>query len=160
MQQRRFQILSWLLISWQLLIPSAAPWLHTLTDGSVCADGRSVVKDSKLANSCEAVSQSHSGCSHSHRTCSHSHSGSESESEHAPNAPHDCSNCAVCQAIAAPRVLTTLLTLPVAVDRIEILSIAACSDPLLGFGLPPQCRAPPVVLFCQNKAKCACVASL
>jgi len=145
MQRRPFQLLSWLLITWQLLLPSGAPWLHTLIDGSCCVDSCSVAKDG-ISTDCESTKthHSHSGCLRSHGAGETSHSHLENELESEPNAPHDCSNCAVCQAIAAPRVVAAFVVLPVEIEQIEIFPIAECADPLLGFGLPLQCRAPPV----------------
>lgn len=145
MQRRSFQLLSWLLISWQLLLPSGAPWLHTVIEVGGCTDSCSVAK-AGIAKDSESTKtpHSHAGCSHPHHVGETSHSHSESESNPEPNAPHDCSNCAVCQAIAAPRMLAAVVVLRVEIEQIEVVSIAECADPLLGFGLPLQCRAPPV----------------
>ena len=142
MHPRRFQILSLLLISWQLLVPSGAPWLHTLIDG-----GCSAVTSEKGRS--EGIGEKHShvlsACCHVHHSATGPHSHSHDSSDPTENKPHDCSNCAICQAIAAPRIVADFVVLPVTIDRIEALSVADCADPLLGFGLPPQCRAPPAV---------------
>ena len=142
MHSRCFQILSWLLIFWQLLLPSGAPWLHLLMDGSCCTDACCVDIGIISAKLPETTSHSHSVCQHAHNDgqCSHSDSQNESESE----TPHDCSNCAVCQALAAPRILAPVVGLPVAGESIENPVVRECAGPLLGFGLPLQCRAPPV----------------
>jgi hypothetical protein len=142
MHPRRFQILSWLLISWQLLVPSGAPWLHTLIDGGCSAETCETGRSEGIGDQHSHV---HSACRHAHHSATGPHSHSHGSSDPAKNKTHDCSNCAVCQAIAAPRIVCHFVVLPVTIDRIEILSIAHCADPLLGFGLPPQCRAPPAV---------------
>ena len=134
MRQYRFQILTWLLILWQLLLPTGAPWLHTVVDGSCCASSNS--HDTSTA------------CCH-HRHSNHAESkcgGLTGEDREVPHdsAPHDCSNCAICQAISTPRVLALLIELPVFSEQTGLVSVSTCADPMLGFGLPPQCRAPPV----------------
>lgn len=164
MLQHRFQNLIKLLIALQLLLPSGAPWLHTVIDGSCCAASVG------YSPSC-CISHSHLHCSgasnrgnavHSHgnshkdaHSCSshsaskpghsHRHLHDESSPNSDPEQPHDCSNCPVCQAISAPRILALILQLPEVDERIECLATAECADPLLGFGLPLQCRAPPAV---------------
>jgi len=129
------QKFAWLLILWQLLLPSGAPWLHTVVDGSCCAS--SDVQNASPTCSC---------CHHS--TGSHAHASSEgqksSDSKRSDEKPHDCSNCAICQAIAAPRVLVVLVELPKISEFTGVIETPECRDPRLGFGLPLQCRAPPV----------------
>ena len=62
-----------------------------------------------------------------------------------PQQPHNCSDCPVCQAICAPRILALILQLPEFDEHVGCLYFGECADPLLGFGLPLQCRAPPAV---------------
>ena len=138
MSQHRFQILTRLLILWQLLLPTVAPWLHTIVDVSSCAGIR-------------AHGTSTGCCHHRHSNGAESSAASKcgeltkrSGEVPADSAPHDCSNCAICQAITAPRVLALLIELPLFSEQTGFVSISTCADPLLGFGLPPQCRAPPV----------------
>ena len=146
MRQYRFQILTWLLILWQLLLPTGAPWLHTVVDGSCCAD-------SCGAHSSTTCQHSHSGCSYSHKHAGkrhgHSHVGHDCETEENESCPepkpHDCANCEICQAIADPRLIALLTELPAASEEADLASVPECADRLLGFGLPPQCRAPPKV---------------
>jgi hypothetical protein len=148
MPQHRFQILASLLITLQLLIPSGAPWLHLHVESDCCA----LAAESSRHEETQDPTHRHSAdtCSHQHSQCQptcgdqcepRSNTGSgKSDSE-----PHDCSNCPVCQAIAAPRTITCLIELPAVADRIELLSVCDSADPMLGFGLPCQCRAPPCV---------------
>jgi hypothetical protein len=142
MHQRRFQILAWLLISWQLFVPSGAPWVHTLLDENCCANK---CGEFNAPDPAGKHAHSHTGCLHLHGTHSRSHAQSDGDSDPTGQEPHDCSNCPVCLAIAAPRLLTALVSMPIQVDQIEVLPVAECADPQLGFGLPPQCRAPPAV---------------
>ena len=138
MLPHRTQNLTWLLILWQLLLPSGAPWLHTVVDGSCCTPA--------------AEQHSDTTCCHRHHSHgSHSHAAADcrgtdkSWSDQSPSdpAPHDCSNCAICQAISAPRVLVVLIELPQIVEQTGVVETPQCADPLLGFCLPVQCRAPP-----------------
>ncbi len=134
MLSHRTQILTWLLVCWQLLLPSGAPWLHTVVDGSCCASSDS----QNAAPTC---------CCHHHSAGSHSHAPAEgqesSDSKQSDEKPHDCSNCAICQAISAPRVLVALVELPKIAEQTGVIETPECADPLLGFCLPLQCRAPP-----------------
>jgi hypothetical protein len=138
MLPHRTQNFTWLLILWQLLLPSGAPWLHTVVDGSCCTP----------------LSEQHSEttcCHHHHSTKSHcraiadvTKTGKAGDGESSSDsAPHDCSNCAICQAISAPRVLVVLIELPKIVEQTGVIETPQCADPLLGFCLPLQCRAPP-----------------
>ena len=138
MLPHRTQYLTWLLILWQLLLPSGAPWLHTVVDGSRCS----------------ALVQQHHGttcCHHHHSDGSHRHTATDCGNSHeepdgqspSDSRPHSCSNCAICQAISAPRVLAVLIELPKIVEQTGVTETPKCADPLLGFRLPLQCRAPP-----------------
>jgi hypothetical protein len=140
MLPHRTQNFTWLLILWQLLLPVGAPWLHTVVDGSCCTT---------------SVEQRHeTTCCHHHRSdgahrhpatdCSHSHEEPDGQSPF-DSKPHDCSNCAICQAISAPRVLVVLIELSKLVEQTGVIETPLCADPLLGFCLPLQCRAPPAV---------------
>lgn len=139
MLPHRTQIFTWLLVLWLLLLPSGAPWLHTVVDISCCATSK-------------AQSTSTKCCHHHHRDGGDSDGTAKCVVPQAEDhglplrqpAPHDCSNCPVCQAIAAPRVLALVVELTVFPERTELISVIECADPLLGFGLPLQCRAPPV----------------
>lgn len=145
MPQHRFQNLIRLLALLQLLLPSGSPWLHTVFDSACC--------ESKVGCASPAdVSLERTSCAHSHSHCcdhfspqnggnsGHGHHHSDHDSR-----PHNCANCAVCQAIAAPRILSPVVVLPTLPEVFEALVVASCADPLLGFGLPPQCRAPPAI---------------
>ena len=137
MHKHRFQNLIKLLIALQFLLPSGGPWLHTLIDGSRCASA-----GSSSGSCCVAASHSHRCTSrsthkHSHGNKSaplheHSHAKSDdgesrskshtqysdrhlqehSPSDSEPQQPHSCSDCPVCQAICAPRILALILQLP------------------------------------------------
>jgi hypothetical protein len=139
MLPHRTQNLTWLLIVWQLLLPSGAPWLHTVVDGSCCT--------------AEAKQHSETTCSCRHHSAdSHRHAEGICGSDPDPDGqlpsdstPHDCSNCAICQAIYAPRVLVAVVELPKIAERNGVIETPECADPLLGFCLPLQCRAPPAV---------------
>ena len=144
MLQHRFQNLIKLLIAVQLLLPSGAPWLHTLIDGSRCASAGSFSGSCCVAPSHIHRCTSRSTHKHSHGNKSaplHQHSPTDSE----PQQPHNCSDCPVCQAICAPRILALILQLPEFDEQVGCLYFGECADPLLGFGLPLQCRAPPAV---------------
>ena len=121
-----------MLACWQLVLPSSAPWLHSLMEDSCCVGG--------------ATSSVHE---HSHGKCHHHHqnpaekAGSDAP-ERSPVSGHDCSECALCQAISAPRILTGPIELPTLSETAPLVVVAICADPQLGFGLPLQARAPPV----------------
>lgn len=149
MLQHRFQILSVLLIALQLLIPSGAPWLHLCVESGCCAaasagDSAAHSESNTLlvSQSSNAACRHHSHCRHSCRTQEIVEESSHQESEEPQ--PHDCSNCPVCQTIAAPRTLAALLQLPAIAETVELIPVVNSADPMLGFGLPCQCRAPPI----------------
>ncbi|MFO0999364.1 MAG: hypothetical protein U0936_03430 [Planctomycetaceae bacterium] len=147
MRTRRFQILISLQVALQLLIPAIAPWLHSFVEcGSVgcCTPAPFLYPVTKHRGE-QASSHCSAGCCHVHSNATDStsaHSPGEQHSDQQP--PHDCAHCAICQAIAAPRILTSVVEISAAPEQISPLAAPACADPLLGFGLPPQCRAPPV----------------
>lgn len=130
----RTQNLTWLLILWQLLLPSGAPWLHTVVDDSCCAS--SDAQNTPPTCSCHHHSPAK-------RSTTAGGQGS-SDSKESDEKPHDCSKCAICQAIAAPRVLVVLVELPKVSEITGVIETPECRNPLLGFCLPLQCRAPPV----------------
>jgi hypothetical protein len=139
MLPHRTQIFTWLLICWQLLLPSGAPWLHTMVDGSCCATSN------PQPASTPCCQQHHSHCADSHAKAKSDVADPDDRDLPTPDSlPHDCSNCVICQAIAAPRALASVIELPAFSELTEIVSVIGCADPLLGFGLPLQCRAPPV----------------
>jgi hypothetical protein len=142
MHKHRFQNLIKLLIALQLLLPSGAPWLHTLIDGSCCAVGAHSHRGPSPQDAHPSWC-AHTGCSHSHASHSADNPCGNPAEPAGDTTPHDCSDCPVCQAMAAPRMLALVVVLPLAVELIETLPLPDCADPLLGFGLPPQCRAPP-----------------
>ena len=136
-----FRILTPLLILWQLILPISAPWLHSCEDvccASACEQSHSSVR---LQQRAEAVRVQHSCPCRFHQADQNS---SHSSDEQAPSKkPHDCSSCAVCQALAAPRTLVAMVVLALVEEVVCSVVVPDCADPLLGFGLPPQCRAPP-----------------
>lgn len=138
MLPHRTQNLTWLLILWQLLLPSGAPWLHPVVDGSCCT---SSTEQHSETTCCHHHHSSRSHC-RAPADCSDSDKSVGGESPSNP-APHDCANCAICQAISAPRVLVGLIELPKIVEQTGVIEMPSCADPLLGFCLPLQCRAPP-----------------
>jgi hypothetical protein len=133
MRWRSAQFLGLMLACWQLVLPSSAPWLHSLMGDSCCVS--------------EAVGAAPRHC-HSHGTCHHhdqrpgERAGQKSPEQH-PVTSHDCSECALCQAISAPRILTGPIDLPTLSETAPFVAVAVCDDPQLGFGLPVQARAPP-----------------
>lgn len=137
-----FQNLTPLLILWQLILGCSAPWLHTVTV-IVCAEGSG---HKHFHGNCSQNGVSTEKPSTSCR-CSFHHNSEKplenSADDGPPQKPHDCSNCRVCQAIAAPRTLVTIVEVEACEYFFSSLDVAECADPMLGFGLPPQCRAPP-----------------
>lgn len=148
MQTRRFQILISLLVGLQLLIPAIAPWLHSIIECSSVYCCTSAPSLESVSTHREDPVQRHcmAGCCHEHSTVADK-SSTTSPSEPHPDQkpPHDCSHCSICQAIAAPRILTSVVEISAAPEQIVPLIVPACTDPLLGFGRPPQCRAPPEI---------------
>ncbi len=136
---RRTQTLTWLLIFWQLLLLWGAPWLHPFVDGTCSA---SFAEQPSTTTRCHR-NHSHGSPSPVAANCSGSN---KSCGDQLPSDPvsHDCSNCAICQAISAPRVLVVLIELTQLVEQTGVVETPHCADPLLGFCLPRQCRAPPV----------------
>ena len=148
MQTRRFQILISLQVALQLLIPAIAPWLHSFIEcgGVQCCTSTQESHLRAGSPTQRSASRCLAGCchDHSHDTASSS-AGFPERGQPDKQAPHDCAHCAICQAIAAPRILTSVVELSAAPEQIVLLVAPACADPMLGFGLPPQCRAPPAV---------------
>ena len=148
MQTRRFQILISLQVALQLLTPAIAPWLHSYIEcGSVPCCTSTPALDSVSTHRKDST-QIHclAGCCHDHSAATNK-SSDNPPSQHHPDQqpPHDCAHCAICQAIAAPRILTSVVEISAAPEQTVPLAVPVCADPLLGFGLPPQCRAPPAV---------------
>ena len=137
MLPHRTQIFIWLLILWQLLLPLGAPSLHPCVDGSCCA----TAFEQHSTTTCYC----HHHSNDSRRGTSEACSSRQDHGGQLPSRPtsHDCSNCAVCQAISAPRVLAALTELPKIAEQTGVAVTPECADPLLGFCLPLQCRAPP-----------------
>jgi len=139
MLPHRTQNLTWLLILWQFLLPSGAPWLHTVVDGSCCTPS---AEQHSGTTCCDRHNSTRSLC-RAGADCSDSDNSGGNKSPSNP-APHDCSNCAICQAISAPRVLAVPIELPKIVEQTGVIETPKFADPLLGFCLPLQCRAPPI----------------
>ena|GEM_PF-800942 len=147
MSRSCFRILTLLLILWQLFLPCSAPWSHSCLGVACAHTGCGTAAES---SSSAVVKDARAG-THSCRCAFHGFSETPTEGdadEKSDREPHDCSSCALCQAIAAPRILASLVSLPSCEDLIEVLRVAECADPLLGFGLPPRCRAPPFAGRC------------
>lgn len=147
MSQSCFQILTPLLILWQLIIPCSAPWLHTCIEGSCAQTSCEEASGSLFLNAQVSTSQSKHSCTCSHHAKNAPQTKPDSN-EQPPSKSHDCSNCAVCQAIAAPRTLVAIVSLEASVEIMEAIVLADCSNPLLGFDLPTRCRAPPAIGDC------------
>jgi hypothetical protein len=147
MHPRRFQILISLQVALQLLIPAIAPWLHSFIEcgGVQCCTSTKEPHRSAAALTQRATSSCLAGCCHDHTHDSASSSNRATDrGQPDEQAPHDCAHCAICHAIAAPRILASVVELSTAPEQIVLLVTPGCADPMLGFGLPPQCRAPPV----------------
>lgn len=127
------QFLGLMLACWQLVLPSSAPWLHSLLEDSCCV--------SKASQSAQPHVHSHAGCRHHGRQPAEPTDNESSEP--LPVTTHDCSECALCQAISAPRILTGPVDLPTLTETVTFVAVSSCVDPQLGFGLPLQARAPP-----------------
>ena len=147
MSQYCFQILTPLLILWQLLLPCSAPWLHTCIQGWCAHTNCEEPSGSSALNAQASATPSKHSCACAHHAKSSPQSNRDSK-EQPPAKSHDCSNCAVCQAIAAPRTLVAIVSLEASVEVMEALVFADGSDPLLGFELPARCRAPPAADLC------------
>ena len=147
MHPRRFQVLISLQVALQLLIPAIAPWLHSFIEcgGAQCCTSTKDPDRSASSLTKRPASACLAGCSHDHGHEAASSSRRPSDrGQSDEQTPHDCAHCAICQAIAAPRILASVVELSTAPEQIVLLVAPGCADPMLGFGLPPQCRAPPV----------------
>ena len=145
MFHHRFQILTSLLILWQLLLPLSAPLLHTCADDDSVAARCGDTSRSGLnyAGFLTAVGSRFCPCEF-HSGPAEANGSNENTEEHSPGQkPHDCSNCSICQAMSAPRILVAMVEVATSERFIALLPVPDCADPLLGLGLPPQCRAPP-----------------
>ena len=155
MLPHRTQILTWLLILWQLLLPSSAPWLHSAVDESCCT----AEAEQHFETACCQHRHSHDA-QHYHANDCISQKDKDGQSP-SDSTPHDCSNCAICQAISAPRVIVALVELPTIAEQTSVVETRKCADPLLGFCLPLQCRAPPGHRHCcVNAHPVACLPSV
>ena len=128
------QFLGLMLACWQLVLPSSAPWLHSLMGDSCCTVD--------AVGSAQHHNHSHGPCHHHEQELAENAGQETPESRPVKN--HDCSECALCQAISAPRILTGPVDLPTLSETAPFVAVAICADPQLGFGLPLQARAPPV----------------
>lgn len=147
MQTRRFQILISLQVALQLLIPAIAPWLHSFIECSSDYSCTSTLAPGSVSSLPERAERPHctAGCCHHSTAADKSSATSPSQHDRGQQLPHDCAHCAICQAIAAPRILTSVVEISSSPEQIVPLVVPVCADPLLGFGLPPQSRAPPVI---------------
>ncbi len=137
----RFQILRPLLILWQLILPVSAPWLHSCVEtGCTTACGLSL---SEVGSHQPGETQGRHSCACCFHQAQQTSSDSSDQSSPAKK-PHDCSNCAVCRAIAAPRTPVAIVVLALTSQTVCSIVKPDCANPSPGFGLPPQCRAPPV----------------
>ncbi|MCX7400309.1 MAG: hypothetical protein NT138_21760 [Planctomycetales bacterium] len=146
MHTRRFQILTSLQVALQLLTPAIAPWLHSFVEcGGVQHCTSTLESHAPSASPTQRpLARCLPGCCHDHGNDiagSATHSSDQNQPDQ--QTPHDCAHCAICQAIAAPRILASVVELSAAPEQIVPLVVPACADPMLGFGLPPKCRAPP-----------------
>jgi hypothetical protein len=128
------QFLGLMLACWQLVLPSSAPWLHSLMGDSCCT--------ADAPGPAQHHNHSHGPCHH-HEQKLAENAGQETP-EPSPVKNHDCSECALCQAISAPRILTGPIDLPTLSETAPFVAVAICANPQLGFGLQLQARAPPV----------------
>jgi hypothetical protein len=133
------QFATWTLLILQVLLPSSAPWLHYFGEAACCV----ATASKEVAPSCKCHHHADSQPDRATK-CADSPAAEGGESPD-DSPPHDCTDCAICQAIAAPRILALLVELPVLCEQTATISVPECADPLLGFGLPLQCRAPPAV---------------
>jgi hypothetical protein len=108
MRLHRFQI--YLLLLLQVILPSGAPWLHQVLDGQCCSAHPSCpVVD---ANIHDHSGHSHCCCAHhKHESTSTEEASGQSSGEDS-EVPHDCSNCVLCQTLAAPRIVAEIISLP------------------------------------------------
>jgi len=149
MSRSCFRIFTLLLIFGHLFLPCSAPWLHTCLKVACAHTGCGTAAEfnsSPVAR--DACADTHSCLC---RCVFHGdpEAPTEGDREEKPHRePHDCSSCDLCQAIAAPRILVSVVSLPGCEDLIEVLRVAKCADPLLGFCLPLRCRAPPFAGHC------------
>lgn len=138
------KIFNFLLILWQLVFLSVAHRIHVAPECSYCHHFQNGETYAPVRSRTEVLHSRHSGC----RSCSHvkTQDGNCHDNEQPPAElpkPHDCKNCSVCQVITAAGTLTAVVTIPKAYEQSATLARAECADPMLGFGYPPQCRAPP-----------------
>lgn len=154
MPLHRFHNLIRLMIVLQLVLPSGAPWLHSVIDDHCCAQ-TTVAGEPHHDHRCHH----HHGANeeNSHREscsvfqnrnsltekpdCSHE----QSDTDHGPFPFHNCSRCSICQAIAAPGVLPILISVCIPSERIELLPRRDIGAPVSCALRYPQCRAPPVL---------------
>jgi hypothetical protein len=160
MPLHRFHNLIRLMIVLQLVLPSGAPWLHTVIDDHCCAKTTA----SGEPNHAHRCHHHHHGADEhwadegkSHREpCSASQnrnsltekpdcSHDQSDPDHGPFPFHNCSRCSICQAIAAPGVLPILIGVCIPAERIELLPRRDIGAPVSCDLRSPQCRAPPAV---------------
>ena len=139
MFHHRFRILTPLLILWQTLLPLCAHSLHNCPE-SLCAGGFCVEGTRNDGSADHATGTGHCGCVFRRAS---GDSGERSEEQRPEREKHDCSCCSICHTIAAPRTLVTIVEVARSEHLVNLISVQDCSDHLLGFGLPPQCRAPP-----------------
>jgi hypothetical protein len=139
MRLHRFQI--YLLLLLQVILPSGAPWLHQVLNGQCCSAHANCAIDAP--NSRNDHGHSHCCCAHLKHELKGAEEANGTSSGEDSNVPHDCSNCVLCQTLAAPRIVAEIISLPQSDEWIAFVHSEPAADPMLGFGLPLQCRAPP-----------------
>lgn len=139
MFDHRFRTLTPLLILWQILLPLCAHHLHDCAE-ALCAEGSCVDNRRSERSEDSAAGLGHCRCDFRRASAD---SGEGSEEQLPEQEKHDCSRCSICQTIATPRILVTALEVTRSEHSIGLISVQDWSDPMLGFGLLPQCRAPP-----------------
>lgn len=155
MSQSCFRIFTSLLILWQLILSCSAPWLHSCIQGCCVAAECEKPCDSARLVARVSLTRVKQVCSCLHHAKSAPKNAPESRDQR-PAKSHDCSNCAVCQAIAAPRTLVAIVSLEASVETSEALAFTDCSDPLIGFDLATRCRAPPRLTSVKSCASFCC----
>lgn len=147
MHRHCFQISARLLIIWQLLLAFAGYRLHLAPDGSCCASSQHVPGAAGPVASPGTSCLCHCPWSHGPQPLTHESGECPAAPTHRepmpPLEPHDCANCEVCHALAGPRTLVAVVVLPAPSEAVAAVPDQECADPMLGFALRPQCRAPP-----------------
>ena len=132
MRLHRFQI--YILLLLQVILPSGAPWLHQVFDGQCCSAHSHCAADD--VNSRNNSVHLHCCCAHHKHESKSAEEASGGSSSEDPEVPHDCSNCVLCQTLAAPRIVAEIVSLPQSDEWVACVQNEPAADPMLGFGLP------------------------